>query len=293
MSSVPTSKSYRINDDQKKQSSGGDVSGVTVEMRDQSESLKRQEKSWQVDEEKASQLSKKKGFLARLVPESKKGKIVFAGSVAQLASMTIAPLAVVMFEKLAPKQMEALTNYLGGVFGRHYGAIEPVIKYTWENAMMPHEVTEWNCLGEQEKGLRFAAALLSSGLQIASNLSVTLGVRELMDNLLGIHAGGKVVLRSQLIDTAVALGSTLAIPAFLPKASRSARKSIEGVLDKSQALKWFAGDNAPKQYAFNLVNFTAPDMLGFATGIGYMLREVEKREQQEAEKKSQSPALTI
>ena len=222
-----------------------------------------------------------KQFVAAKSQESKKKKIIFAGAVAQVVSLIVAPLAVVMVEKYAPKQVEKMQSKLATIFEKHHERILPAIRRPWESALTETELAQWKGATPKQKSTELAESFVSSLMQAGANILVTLGARELLDRVLNINAGGKLVLKSQMIDTAVALGATVALPVVAPKFSRDARQKLAGQLDKSEWFKHQFGEKAPKRYALNAVSFAAPDFLGFATGIGYMLREVERKEQQE------------
>lgn len=248
-------------------------------------SVQKPQRDWAVRGEAGEEETtppRKKSFLARLIPESKKGKIVFANAVAQVASMTVAPLLVLTVEKLSQKQVDQIKDYVGAIFAKHMDRIEPAIRRPWEASLAEESLKHWKNASNADRGQFLGEVVTNMGFQGTFNVGVTIATRMLLDRMLGINAGGRTVVASQMLDTAVAMGALIGMPAAFPTQTRDARLALRDWLEKKEGFKKWTGPNGPRQYALNTVNFGIPDMLGFTAGTLNMMRVVKEKEPQAA-----------
>ncbi len=219
-----------------------------------------------------------------IAPKTTEGKIVFASSVAQAASMVVAPLAVIAVERLAKPELYKVADYIGKILTKHIDRIDPIISRPWRASLSAERLTQWDKGDNKFKGNYLAKVITNLALQGTFNIGVTMATRMMLDKKLEIKAGSAAVARSQMIDTAVAMGAMIGLPALFPAQMRNARTSLRDWLEQKPGFKKLAGKDAPRQYALNTVNFGLADMLGFTAGTWAMMRAVEKNNSQQENK---------
>lgn len=245
----------------------------------------------------------KESFVSRLIPKSKQGKVVFAAATAQVASMVVVPLLWTLSEGVGKKQLDGLAGRLAKIFDKRPKIMGDVLNsVTWDGLFDPDEREKWETAKGNDRHKLQAAKFISMGLQGVFNITSTMWVRNKLDKKLGINAGKKAVAKTQMLDSAVAMGALLAIPRFqAPRSERwrmSARRGYRKLGDavtfgsvEDKSMQRFA-----KNAAFYTVNIGIPDALGFLTGLTTMLGELDEKaaKLEEREKQQSKPeGITI
>jgi hypothetical protein len=230
----------------------------------------------------------KKRWIDNFLPKSREGRIILANSIAQLVSMVVAPLLVLVAERFAKTALKRTTGGLARLFSRHMDAIERVIRRPWKSSLSEQSLKRWENGSDEYKGNYLASVTTNLGLQTASNVGVTVASRLVLDRVFDTKMGARSIITSQALDTAVVLGGMVALPSLLPTPTRNARENLQSYLKDKQAnghAGWRAllgkNPNAPRQFALNSVNFSIPDLAGFSVGTAMMLYNARKQQQRE------------
>lgn len=234
-----------------------------------------------------------KGFVSRLIPKSKRGKVVFASATAQIISMVAVPLFWGITKKALPEALNGVAHHLANVFDKNPKMMNGILKSrTWDGLFEPEEREAWNAsTGLERKNLQ-AQKFISMGIQGAYNIASTIWVRNILDKKLEINAGSKAVAKTQFLDSAIAIGALLAIPTYMPKTSDKWRGNLRPIIKKASNIATLGQvgekslDEFSQDASFFTVNIGLPDALGFTAGLIAMLGELDEKaaRQEQAER---------
>ena len=259
---------------------------------------------------------KPKTFLERIAPKSKKGRVVFAASTAQVVSICLVACAGYIFKNHKPKVVKNFersllkrfnsmaTNYTGNEMEKGPGLLRPskwkaFMDFDDYQAVKRYSGDRYTTRGGDKadgakddirKHVLQARTLAEFIIMGVTNIVSTVAIRNVLDKRLDINLGGQKVFKTQMIDTAVGIGAMLMIPNLAPKNARDARLGIRNLVNKwpvkGGAEQEKKRDLFGQSLGFSAVNIALPDFIGFAAGVNDTFRELDALEKQkEAEQK--------
>jgi len=236
-------------------------------------------------------------FVQRIIPKSKKGKVVFAAATAQVASMVVVPMFWSITKNLIPDALQKLTGHLANVFEKKPQMMNGILESrTWDGLFDPESLDRWVVAKGRDRFEMQAGKLIEMGIQGAYNISSTMWVRNTMDKALKINAGSGAVARTQAWDTLAAMIALIGIPRFLPDQSMKWRMGLRKIYKPVVNATWFWEKDPAKREmftrdaAFYTVNLSFPDLLGFSVGIASMLNAVNDKAEQSEKDKNNGPS---
>lgn len=256
--------------------------------------------------------AKNESFVSKLIPKSKKGKVVFAAVTAQVVSMSVVWLAGYAFQaEKKPKAITDLEDKLMGLFTKNEQKLSGFLHPEGWNGFLDMDDRQQlqnlaGVLNDQGHNMQHkmqASKFIEFATLGALNTLSTIGIRNVLDKKMDINQGSGNVVKTQMIDTVTGLGTMFLIPKALPEQAKTARGFVNDQIMNIPFPRMSADEianpssvknrilaNSPlpvtdkqqqklaKSAAFAAVNITLPDMVGFATGLYSMLKDVDEQD---------------
>jgi hypothetical protein len=233
-----------------------------------------------------------RNFWQKIAPKSTRGRVVFAAGTAQLVSFGVAILAGLYFKggkNGKPKPITDLEDKFIDLFGKYPEHRSGFLRAnTWKGFFDEAEYANFKSFSDpklethntDKKHRMIASKLVEFLLLNAVDAVSTVLTRAYFDKRLELNLGTKKIIKSQIVDSSVALGAMIAIPRFTPLYSSDLRTGIREGIQKVKVPESFESnrDKIAETAGFNFVNITIPNTIGFLAGLSSMLSDADYKE---------------
>lgn len=197
------------------------------------------------------------------------GKQMATATVAEFACSAVSFGALAYIDKLCPKQMEKVKQFVAEeCIQPLLVPIETIEKYTFAN-IEGDVFKERQKLHPRLRAKEISNTLIDYGLAFGAGGLAKFGTRFGLESMLGIDPGHKELGKSILCDEGVHFGSTLLMncPLFADK-TRGAIDTVACVLGKCFGMP----DETARRMANGAILWEVPNMIGFLAQLGMIYR---------------------